>query len=473
MKSILIYCLSLCALCALRGESSAADRPPNVVFILADDLGVHELGCYGQKLIRTPNVDRMAKEGTKFTRFYAGNAVCAPSRCVLMTGKHPGHAAVRNNKATPPEGQHPLPADEVTVAEVLKAKGYVTGAAGKWGLGMWDTPGSPLKQGFDHFFGYNCQAHAHTHYPTYLYRDGVRFDLPGNTRVAGDTFSHDLFEQEAVKFIAANKDRPFFLYLPFTVPHAAVQVPEDSLAEYKGKLGDDPPYDGKINGRPSYLPHPAPHAGYAAMVTRMDRSVGRILDKLKELKLEENTLVVFSSDNGPTHNVGGADSTFFKSAGDLRGLKGSLYEGGIRTPFVAYRPGTVPAGRECDTRLAFWDVLPTLAELAGAEPPPGIDGISFVPVLTGKGSQKEHDFLYWEFPSYGGQQAVIAGDWKAVRQNLAKRVVKTELYNLKNDPSESTDVAAKHPDVVKRLEAVMKEQHTPVADFPLPGIDKK
>jgi arylsulfatase A len=461
--------LSLCAFGALCGESFA--EKPNIVFIMADDLGVYELGCYGQKLIRTPSVDRMAAGGTKFTQFYAGSPVCAPSRCVLMTGKHPGHAAVRNNKATPPEGQHPLPAEEVTIAELLQAKGYATGAMGKWGLGMWDTTGSPLKQGFDHFFGYNCQSHAHTHYPTYLYRDGERFELPGNDGVTGDTYSHDLFEQEALKFIDTYKDRPFFLYLPFTIPHVAIQVPEDSLAEYKGKLGSDPPYDGTINGRKSYLPHPAPRAGYAAMVTRMDRTVGRVLDKLKELKLDEKTLVIFTSDNGPTHNVGGADSTFFQSAGHLRGFKGSLYEGGIRTPFVAYWPGTVPAGQECDVPLAFWDVLPTLAELAGADAPPGIDGISFVPALTGQGEQKRHDFLYWEFPAYGGQQVVIAGDWKAVRQNLAKGIIQTELYNLKNDPSESQDVAAEHPDIVKRLEKIMAEQHTPNADFPLPAID--
>jgi arylsulfatase len=447
---------------------------PNIVFILADDLGVAEVGCYGQKLIHTPNIDRMAAGGTKFTRFYTGNAVCAPSRCCLMTGKHPGHAAVRDNRQVKPneEGQWPLPASEVTVAELLKAKGYATGAAGKWGLGNWDTPGSPLKHGFDHFFGYNCQAHAHSHFPTYLYRDGEKVPLPGNDGKKGDSFSHDLFEREALKFIDANRANPFFLYLPFTVPHVAIQVPEDSLAEYKGKLGDDPPYDGTINGKPSYLPHSSPHAAYAAMVTRMDRSVGRILDKLKELNLESNTLVIFTSDNGPTHNVGGADSTFFKSAGNLRGLKGSLYEGGIRTPFIAYRPGTVPAGKECDVPLAFWDVLPTLAETVGADVPKGIDGISFVPALLGK-EQPRHDFLYWEFPSYGGQQAVTAGDWKAVRQNLARKVVKTELYNLASDPNETTDVAAKHLDLVAKSEALMKEQHTPSADFPLQAIDKK
>ena len=462
--------LSICIVGGLCGFSPAA--PPNIILIVADDLGSAEVGCYGQKLIQTPSVDRMAAGGMKFTQFYAGNAVCAPSRCCLMTGKHAGHAAVRSNKATPPEGQHPIPAEEVTVAELLKARGYVTGAAGKWGLGMWDTTGSPLKQGFDHFFGYNCQSHAHSHYPTYLYRDGKRFELPGNNRLTGDTFSHDLFEQEALAFIERSRAKPFFLFLPFIIPHVAVQVPEDSLAEYRGKLGDDPPYDGTIKGKKSYLPHPAPHAGYAAMVTRMDRSIGRILDRLKELKLDGNTVVLFTSDNGPTHNVGGADSTFFKSAGNLRGLKGSLYEGGIRVPLVVYWPGTVKPGTVSDEPLYFPDVLPTLCELAGADIPKEVDGVSFVPTLQGK-PQRGHEFLYWEFPGYGGQQAVRSGKWKAVRQNLGRGVVKTELYDLPSDPSESTDVAMKHPEVVRQLERLLASEHVPSSDFPLQTIDRK
>jgi arylsulfatase len=449
----------------------AAERPPNVVLIVADDLGSAELGCYGQKLIRTPSVDKLAAGGMKFTRFYAGCAVCAPSRCALMTGKHLGHATVRDNKAVGPEGQWPIKADDVTVTELLKAKGYTTGAMGKWGLGMWDTTGSPLKHGFDHFYGYNCQGHAHTHYPTYLYRDGQRFELPGNNGETGDSYSQDLFEKEAIAFVEKYKDRPFFLYLPFIVPHAAVQVPEDALNEYKGKLGDDPPYDGKTNGKPSYRPHPAPHAAYAAMVTRMDRSVGRIVEKVKALGLEKDTLIIFTSDNGPAHNYGGTDSTFFKSAGDLRGLKGSLYEGGIRVPFVAYWPDHIRAGSTCDERYYFPDLMPTLCAIAGAEPAKDVDGIIFTRPLSEPGPRQRHEFLYWEFPSYGGQQAVIEGDWKAVRQNLSKGAIKTELYDLAKDPNETTDVAAKHPDVLARLEARMKQQHVPNPDFPLPAID--
>jgi arylsulfatase len=468
MFRLAVACL---ALALFAPHATAADRPPNIVLIIADDLGCFELGCYGQKIIKTPNVDKLAEGGMKFTHFYAGCAVCAPSRCALMTGLHMGHATIRTNRATPPEGQWPIRATDVTVAELLKAKGYVTGAMGKWGLGMWDTTGSPLKHGFDHFYGYNCQAHAHTHYPTYLYRDGKRFELPGNDGAKGDSYSQDLFEKEAIAFLEKYKDKPFFLYLPFIVPHVAIQVPEDSLAEYKGKLGDDPAYDGTIKGKASYRPHPAPHAGYAAMVTRMDRSVGRIMDKLKALGLEKNTLVIFTSDNGPTHNVGGADSTFFKSAGTLRGMKGSLYEGGIRVPFIAYWPGTIKPATTSGERFYFPDVLPTLCDIAGAKTPDKLDGISFLPTLIGQGKQKPHEFLYWEFPSYGGQQAVIAGNWKAVRQNLAKGVVTTELYDLSKDESESTNVAAKHPDVLAKLEKLLKDQHTPNPDFPLPAID--
>jgi arylsulfatase A len=466
--SRLIAAYTVLALVATHAR--AADRPTNIVLIVADDLGMHELGCYGQKLIKTPNIDKLAEGGMKFTHFYAGNAVCAPSRCALMTGKHMGHATSRNNRQFKKgeEGQFPIRADDVTVTELLKAKGYATGAMGKWGLGMFDTTGSPMKHGFDLFYGYNCQAHAHSHYPTHIYRNDTRINLADNDGKIGKSYTQDLFEKEALAFIESNKDRHFFLYLPFIVPHVAVQVPEDSLNEYKGKLGDDPAYDGKKG----YQPHPAPHAGYAAMVTRMDRSVGRIIEKLKTLGLEKDTLVLFTSDNGPTHNVGGADSTFFESAGKLRGLKGSLYEGGIRVPLIAYRPGTIKPGSTCSERFYFPDFLPTLCDLTGAPPPDGIDGLSFLPTLTGKGEQKHHEFLYWEFPAYGGQQAVISGNWKAVRQDLAKGIVKTELYDLAADESETTDVAAKRPDVIARLEKLMRNEHVPSADFPLQAIDR-
>jgi len=468
----LSYAVALVALMLPGTALRAADepRPPNIVFILADDLGMFEVGCYGQKLIKTPNIDKLAESGMKFTRFYSGCPVCAPARCTLMTGKHLGHATVRNNVQFKKgeEGQFPIRAEDVTITELLKAKGYATGAMGKWGLGNWDTTGSPMKHGFDLFFGYNCQAHAHSHYPKHIYRNEERIELKDNDGKTGKQYTQDLFEAEALGFIDKNKAKPFFLYLPFTVPHVAVQVPEDSLTEYKGKLGDDPAYDGKKG----YQPHPAPHAGYAAMVTRMDRTIGRIMEKLKELKLDGNTLVIFTSDNGPTHNVGGADSTFFKSAGNLRGFKGSVYEGGIRVPFIASWPGRIPAGSSTDGRFYFPDVLPTLCSVAGADIPKDTDGISFWVTLTASGQQKPHDFLYWEFPAYGGQQAVIADNWKAVRQGLGKGVVKTELYDLSKDESETTDMAAKNPEVLARLEKLMKEQHTPSADFPLQAIDQ-
>jgi len=451
------------------GTASAADRP-NIVFILADDLGFGDLGCYGQKHIRTPNIDKLAAEGMRFTQAYAGNAVCAPSRCCLMTGKHPGHAHVRDNRQWKPDvqwsGQIPLPEGTVTLPKLLKAKGYATGAMGKWGLGSPENSGDPAKQGIDHFFGYYCQAHAHNHYPRYVWRNGAQILVDGNDGSAtGKQYTQDLFEAEALRIVREHKDGPFFLYLPFTVPHLALQVPDDSLAEYKGKF-EETPYRGK-----QYQPHDTPRAAYAAMITRMDRSVGRLMDLLKELKLDENTLVIFSSDNGAIGGFAGTDNQFFKSNGDLRGMKGSLYEGGIRTPLIARWPGRIKPGTMTDLPTAFWDVLPTLCEVAGAEVPTDIDGLSFLPTLLGKKGQKRHEHLYWEFPSYGGQQAVRAGKWKAVRQNLAKGPSGTELYDLGTDPAESRNLAASEPDVVKRLEAAMRAEHTPSALFPLQSVD--
>jgi arylsulfatase len=385
-----------------------------------------------------------------------------------MTGKHGGHAWVRNNTEVKPEGQTPLPKSEVTVAELLKKQGYTTAAIGKWGLGPPGTEGDPLAHGFDHFFGYNCQRHAHNHYPTYLWRDDRKEKLEGNDGTAtGKQHTHDLFEREALAFLRTSKDKPFFLYLPVTIPHVAIQVPDDSLAEYKGKW-DDPAYDGKKG----YQPHPAPRAGYAAMVTRMDRTVGRVLDLLKELKMEENTLVLFSSDNGPTHGgVGGSDSAFFESAGVFRGLKGDVYEGGIRVPLIARWPGKIKPGT-IDHICYFPDMLPTLLDVAGAAnaTPKNVDGISFLPTLLGqKEKQTPHEYLFWEFHGYGGQQALRMGDWKAVRRDINKGNTKIELYNLKDDVSEKTNVADKHADVVAKMEKRMREAHSPSKQYPLKG----
>jgi arylsulfatase len=450
------------------GQSHAQATPPNIIFILADDLGYAELGCYGQKKIRTPRLDQMAKEGIRFTQFYCGNAVCAPSRCVLMTGKHAGHAFVRDNRSIKPEGQTPIPANSVTIAKLLKQQGYATAAIGKWGLGGPGTEGDPNKQGFDLFYGFNCQGHAHNHYPTYLWRNDRREGLDNDGTLKGRQHSHDLFEAEALQFIRNHKDKPFFLYVPFTIPHVSLQVPEDSLKEYLGKW-DDPPYW----GQQGYLPNLHPRATYAAMVTRMDRSVGRILDQLKKLGLDDNTIVMFSSDNGPTHDhSGGSDSEFFESAGPLRGLKGSLYEGGIRVPYLVRWPGKIKAGRISDLPAVFYDLMPTLCDLAGGPVPKETDGLSILPTLLDKGEQKKQEFLYWEFPSYGGQQALRMGDWKGVRQQLQQGTVRTQLYNLADDLGEKNDLAAKHPEIVARLEQIMKEQHVPSEVFPLRPIDQ-
>jgi arylsulfatase len=461
-------CVFLSASATMAAEKT---KPPNIVFILADDLGRGELGCYGQKKIRTPSVDRMAEQGMRFTQCYTGSPVCAPSRCCLMTGKHGGHAWVRDNKEIKPEGQTPLPASEVTLAELLKKQGYTTAAIGKWGLGPPGSEGDPLRRGFDHFFGYNCQRHAHNHYPSWLWQDGKHIELEGNNNgTTGKQWSHDLFEREALAFLRANKDKPFFLYVPFTVPHLAIQVPDEALAEYRGKW-DDPPYDGKKG----YQPHPAPRAGYAAMVTRLDRSVGRILDALRELGLEEQTLVLFSSDNGPSKGSG-LDSTFFESAGPFRGLKGDVYEGGIRTPFIARWPGKIKAGVTSDHVCYFPDMLPTLLEVAGASAavPKDIDGLSFAPTLFGQADkQRAHDHLVWEFAGSGGQQAVRLGNWKGVRRDMHKGNTRIELYDLKDDVGERQNVADKHADVVARIEKIMREDRTPSKLFPLKALDER
>ena len=438
--------LSLLAL-LLVGAAPVQERKPNIVFILADDLGYGELGSYGQTRIRTPHLDRLAAEGMRFTNFYSGNAVCAPSRCCLMTGKHAGHAWVRDNRTMKPEGQTPLPDAAVTVAELLKARGYATAAIGKWGLGGTGTSGDPNRQGFDLFYGFNCQGHAHNHYPTYLNRNGEREQLPGNDGTwTGRQYSHDLMETEALGFIEANKDKPFFLYVPFTIPHVSMQVPADSLAEYKD-LWDDPPYD----GTKGYLPHPKPRAAHAAMITRMDRSVGRIVDHLAKLGLEKDTIVMFTSDNGSIDTVGGHDLAFFQANGPLRGQKGTLFEGGIRVPFLARWPGKIKPGGASDLPGANYDVLPT---------------------LTGQGGQKRHEFLYWEYPSGPGHQAVRMGDWKGFRTGLKQGKTDLQLYNLATDVGEKEDVAAKHPEIAGKILGIMRREHAPSELFPLKAPDE-
>jgi arylsulfatase A len=479
-----LFCLLFVCLCFTPDRSAsvlAAKRPPNIIFIMADDLGWGDLGSYGNTKIRTPHLDQMAREGMRFTQFYAGSPVCAPSRCVLMTGKHGGHAYIRDNKEYQPEGQAPIPVNETTIAEVLKSKGYATGGFGKWGLGFIGTSGDPNAQGFDLFYGYNCQREAHSFYPDHLWRNNQRVELEGNQRgVTGKHYSHDLIEAEALQFIRANKDKPFFAYVPVTIPHLALQAPEDSLREYDGAFPDDPP----SAAQGSYVACEKPRATYAAMVTRMDRSVGRILALLKELKLDENTLVVFTSDNGGAFGevtkdfefkpgrLAGTDYVFFGSTARFRAFKGSVYEGGIRVPFIARWPKQIKAGVVNEVPAVFYDVMPTLCELAGAKVPAQTDGLSLVATLTGKGKQRPHDFLFWDFGGYGGQQAVRLGDWKGLRRNLHQRLSAIELYNLKDDVGETKNVAAEHPDIVQRIESIMAREHQPSELFPLRQLDQ-
>ena len=487
MRKLISLSLFIPVVLVMFSTVRAESKPPNVVFFFADDLGYAEIGCYGQKHIKTPNIDRIAAEGMKFTQFYSGNAVCAPCRCNLMTGKHPGHAYIRNN-GNPKElqkfkekfgwefpGQNPIPDSEVTIAEVLKQKGYATAAIGKWGLGHTGTTGDPNKQGFDLFYGFNCQVHAHNHYPKFLWRNNKKEILPGNDRTLyGETFSQDRFRDVALEFIEENYKKPFFLYMPFAIPHVAIQVPESSLKQYKGVFPEEP-Y--KPSGH--YENHPIPRAAYAAMISHMDRDIGTIINKMKELGVDKNTIVMFSSDNGPTFNrLAGSDSDFFESAGPFRGLKGSLYEGGIRVPFIARWHGKIPAGQTTDQIAAIWDLMPTIAEFTGTKAPKDIDGNSLAPTLLGKpDKQKQHEYMYWEFPSYGGQQAVRWGDWKGIRQNMYKKnnknPLKIELYNLKLDIGESKDVASENPEIVAKIRQFMIDGHTPSKLFPLVPVDSR
>lgn len=480
-----------------QNQVAAPTQKPNIVFIIADDLGYGDLGCYGQKKIHTPNIDRLAREGMRFTNHYSGSNVCAPSRCVLMTGKHPGHGFIRDNQQAKgfTEGQEPVPADTLQLPLILKREGYTLGGFGKWGLGPVGSSGDPLKQGFDRWFGYNCQAVAHNYYPTHLWDNDkeIKLDnpkfaahqkLPANadpndaksyTGYSGKEYAPDLIGEKALDFVRANKDRPFFLYYPTTVPHLALQVPEDSLKEYAGTFPETP-----YIGDKGYLPHRQPHAAYAAMITRMDRDVGKLLTLIKELGLDENTVIVFTSDNGPLYDqLGGTDTDFFNSAGGLKGRKGSFDEGGFREPCIVRWKGRIAAGSTSDHVTGFEDWLPTLLELIGAADkiPSRIDGISFAMSLQGK-KQESRPFLYRESPGYEGQQCVRVGDWKAVRRNLNpspksanQKPSAIELYNLATDPGEKNDLAAKQPELVSKLLAIMQKEHVKSELFPMRALD--
>ena len=477
-----------------RGDKSPPSRRPNIVVFLCDDLGTGDLACLGSRDIETPNIDALFARGTRLSRHWAGSAVCAPSRCVLLTGRHPGHAVIRSNREAKPEGQTPMPAGTVTLAGLLRDAGYATGAFGKWGLGGPGSASEPLACGFERFYGYNCQREAHSYYPRHLWSDRERVEIdnppvprggtipadppPADAAFAsfsGRTYSADLIAEQQQAFVRANAARPFFLYVPTTVPHLALQVPDDepSLAGYHHHFGDEHPY---LGGR-GYVPCRRPLATHAAMITRMDREVGRIVKLLDELNLADDTIFVFSSDNGATTpGIGGLDTKRLASNDTMRDWKGSPYEGGLRVPTVAVWPGRIPAGRVIDAPTGFEDWMPTLLDLAGLADriPRDVDGTSLTPALLGKATASEERMLYRELTE-GKWQAAVDGRWKGIRRaagpkQLAERGP-VELYDLTVDPSETTNVADRNPVVTEHMRAIFDREHVPHPDWPLPFAD--
>lgn len=424
---------------------------PNIIYILADDLGYGDLGCYGQQKFSTPNIDAMASDGMRFTQNYSGSTVSAPSRCSLLTGKHTGHAAIRGNiNEKGSDGKMydtSLPESEITIAELLKLRNYATACIGKWGMGGVGSEGHPNKQGFDYFYGYLGQANAHWYYPEYIHENSTEVIL------GKKVYTHDLFENKALEFIKTNAEKPFFLYLAVTIPHAELQIPAEYCTAYENSFMPEKAHKG------DYSPQEKPHATFAAMLSRLDMTVGKLNQLLRDLKLDENTIVIFSSDNGP-HKEGGADPQFFNSGGGLRGVKRDLYEGGIRVPMIVKWPQVVKSGTVSNQPIAFWDVLPTLAEVGTVKSTSKIDGVSFLPTLKGKKQSKKHLPFYWEFYEQGGKQAIISGDWKLIKFNV-KNPDKAyfELYNIKDDLSEKKNLATTKSDMVKKLSKLMTKQY--------------
>jgi len=449
MRSALCL-LPLC--CTIAVSQAAEPATPNLIFILSDDIAQGDVGCYGQKLIQTPSLDRMAREGTRYTQAYSGTTVCAPSRTSVITGLHTGHSPIRANREIQPEGQMPLPEGTFTVAKLLKTAGYATAVVGKWGMGMFDTTGSPLKNGFDHFFGYNCQRHAHSYFPTYLYNDDRRIDLSGNdasTRVEakGPIYAQDLIAADALRWIRTHKDEPFFLFYAITLPHGAFQINDQGI--YKDKPWTDQ------------------QKNYAAMVTRLDSDMGNLLDLLVGLGIDKNTLVMFSGDNGSSFDPKSEIGRLFDQTigGKLRGFKRTMYEGGLRQAAFAWWPGTVPAGRTSDEPWAFWDYLPTVAELTGAKLPADYtpDGLSLAAFLKG-GPAPKRDYFYWELHEQASIQAVRWGDWKAVKNGPSQPI---ELYDLQADVGETKNLASQNPDLVAHAEQLMNSARTDDPNWPM------
>lgn len=456
-----------------------AAQKPNVIYILADDLGYGDVGVFGQKDIRTPHLDKLAAQGMKLVQHYSGSTVCAPSRSTLMTGLHTGHTPIRGNREIQPEGQTPLPAGIMTLPKMFKAQGYATGAFGKWGLGYPGSEGSPNNQGFDEFFGYNCQRLAHNYYPYYLRHNDEKVMLPENAGRGTGTYGPDLIQEKTLEFIKQHKDQPFFMYVPHVLPHAELLVPDDEIRKsYLGKF-EEKPHKGYDEG-PKYRlgPYgstPTPKTDFAAMITRLDMHVGQIIALLEELDLTDNTFVVFTSDNGP-HKEGGANPEYFDSNSIYKGMKRDLYEGGIRVPTIMKWPGHIPAGHSTDYLSCFWDMLPTFADLVETTITTPHDGISILPTLLGK-TQPERKYLYWEFYYNGnrpGKKALRRGDWKLISNQVwASGPENYELYNIAKDPSENDNLASAYPEKVAELSKLMKASHQPSEIFKFGEKKKK
>jgi arylsulfatase A-like enzyme len=468
---LFILVLMLCLGCAPKEQVPEENPKPNIIYILADDLGYGDLSIYGQSNFETPNIDRLARQGMLFTQHYSGATVCAPSRSALMTGLHTGHTPIRGNKEIRPEGQYPLADSVVTLPEVLHAAGYRTGAFGKWGLGPPNSEGAPNNQGFDRFFGYNCQRLAHNYYPRHWWDNQTRVEIDENSGKSKGVYAPDLIQEQVISFIESDSPGPFFLYYAAVIPPAELVAPEPYMEKFRGKYEPEVSYQGYDDG-PDYRDGPyesqsESHAAFAAMVSYLDDCVGEIMDKLDELGMADNTLVMFTSDNGP-HLEGGADPDYFDSNGIFRGYKRDLYEGGIRVPMIARWPGQIDAGSKTDHVSAFWDVMPTLAEFSSVALSTDIDGISFAPTLLGTTGQQQHDYLYWEFHERNGRRAVRQGDWKLVQYNVGiPEETTTELFNLKEDPSETMDLALEQPEIFETLQELMSEARfaSPVFQF--------
>ncbi len=483
VKSLALTATTLLAPAAVAAPAAQTPQKPNIILFLADDLGYHEVGVYGQTKIKTPNIDQLARDGVKFTNFYAGQSVCAPSRAVLLTGLHSGHANVRDNaenndpeiqKADGYPTQTPLHADDVTFASVLQNQGYKTACIGKWGLGHPTDSGDPMKHGFDLFYGEYSQYQGHYSFPTYLWRNHTKELIEGNgngEQAVGKVYAPDLMEKEALKFIGQNKNKPFLLYFATPVPHVSLQIPEDepSLAGYRKAFPDDPP---SVGGH--YTAAQTPRATYAAMVTRMDRTLGKMRAALKANGLEKNTIIVFASDNGASMTTAGYDRTFFETQQPpLRGSKAQLWEGGIRVPTIAAWPGQIAPGQTSDFVGAAWDFFPTFATLAGAATPENIDGVSLLPTLLGEPRwQQQHQYLYWEMTS-GGQQAMRMNRWKGVRMGVKGTPnAPLQLFDLQTDMGETEDVAYKNPAIVEQLKTLMRKARTVNPNFGMGSLDK-